>query len=269
MLYDAVSFELGYIMKLEYQSKSLDYLKKLADNNVHSLLISGICGSGKTYLASKFATFLNTYNFTVVKPTSENLRSMISDSYKSDETQVICLENLDRSIELSSQTILKFLEEPRSNIYIVVTAINPSKLASTILSRVNQIYIDKPSASDVWEYAKKTIRSTSLLNHFSEDTLYLYFRSPGEVDLLNSISLDEIRYYEEITTSKFLSNSIDFLIWNLGHFKNNKETNLNLVFRYLYVNTKYKKEALESMLSLESGRVSKHAVLGNFAIKIS
>ena len=110
-------------------------LMDLANSRHHSILIEGPQGCGKTYLAKQYAAMLNVSDFEVVKCSVDTIRDAIDETCKIKNDVVICLENLDDGVLSASYTILKFLEEPLPNVYIVVTCRNLKKVPDTIISR--------------------------------------------------------------------------------------------------------------------------------------
>ena len=91
-------------------------------------------GCGKSYLARQFAIKLGVDDFALVEPTVAGIRE-ISDLCSEITTPiVICIENLDTGVVAASYTLLKFLEEPRKNVHVVVTARNIKHLPDTIPS---------------------------------------------------------------------------------------------------------------------------------------
>ena len=95
-------------MILKCQSSALDELQNLADSDRHSVLIEGVAGSGKTYLAKQYAKFLSINDFVTVNATVNDIRKSIDTSYNLESKIVICIENLDTGVAGASHTLLKF-----------------------------------------------------------------------------------------------------------------------------------------------------------------
>lgn len=256
-------------MKLSYQSSAIQELKKLADSDRHSIIISGIAGSGKTYLANEFAKYLHIFTFHSIAPKVANLKELISDSYKLSENQVICIENLDKGVPAASQVILKYLEEPLPNVYVIITCNNISKLTSTVLSRSIQVNLNHPDKESLNVFARSLdARKYELVN-----TLEVYDACKSLSDIRNvmALSLDKLKYYEAFTSEKFWSQSIDQIIWQLGHFPDNSKLDVKLGLQVIFAtwqdpNDRFK--ILSALMSLEQDIISEHAVLSKLVLSL-
>ena len=105
-------------MILNCQKEPIQELKQLADSDRHSVLVEGPSGCGKSYLAKQYAAMLGISDFAVINPTVQDIRDSINGSYNLDSPIVLCIENLDCGVPAASYTILKFLEEPLSHVYL-------------------------------------------------------------------------------------------------------------------------------------------------------
>lgn len=254
-------------MEFYHQSDSLDKLKQLAESDCHSILISGIRGSGKTYLASKFAKFVDAEIFNSIPAKVEDLRDAIDRSYTLPVKQVICIENLDDSRSAASQTILKYLEEPLPHVYVIVTCINTSELPSTILSRSIQLALNPPDAESLKAYGKSL--NAPKFESIQPYAISACVKSYSEVKLLLSMTLDQIKYYEVFKDAKFWNQPSDTISWSLSHYPDNTKAPGKFVFGVIY---KYSNDlsrklaALEALLALENQNISESAVIGRFVI---
>ena len=254
-------------MELKYQQSAISYLKKLADADCHSILVSGISGSGKTYLATYFAKYKKIPTFHAIQPKVADLKELIDDSYRLDDDQVICIENLDKGKDAAAQVILKYLEEPLPNVYILVTCSNVSNIPATIRSRSIHVPLENPSKEDLTDYAMFVNRSKWEL--IQGKVISSVCKSLSEINFVLNLSLDEINYYESFSDDKFWGSSVDQIMWNIGHYDNNSKTDVNLSLRCLH---KYaiawgiKNCILEALVDLEFGRLSETAVLGRLAL---
>ena len=256
-------------MELEFQKDALEYLKILSDKDIHSIMITGLEGTGKSYLSSRFAKLKNIYTFQIVECKMESMKQLIYDSLSLNEPQVICIRDLDKGMALTSQTILKYLEEPKSNVYVIVTSSIPSKLPQTILSRVVQVTMKHPEIEDLKKFAKSLNVSSSILKSLDDPTFKDCFKSLKDIQNLKSMNLDQLNYYRNLCTDKFWNQSIDQIIWNLGHFEDKSSTDLKFVLRVLYNYFVEDRDIiLNAMLDFESNRLSQMAVFGALAINL-
>ena len=84
------------------------------------------------------------------------------------------------------------------------------------------------------------------------------------------MSNDDINYFESLDNTLTFRDSITNIVWNLGHFKDNRETPLNIVIQYVINNSivlHVKKSGIECLNDLNSGRIAKHTVLTRFAFE--
>lgn len=254
-------------MELSNQIKLLKELKKLADNDVHSMLLQGIAGSGKTYMVNKFAQLKNITNINLVEPKVNSLKTCFEYLTQISENSIVCIENLDTGVNAASQTILKYLEEPLPHVYIVVTCLNEANLPSTIISRCVTTNLFPPSTEDLEEFSTHINQSrTAIVKDYA---VFNCCKSLSDIKYVLSLTTDQLNYYEQFTQASWMKNSIDSLTWNLGHFSDNSKTNLNIVFRIIFnytVSKKIKNSALSCLLDLELGRLSETAILSNFVI---
>ena len=258
-------------MLLEFQQDALSYLKSLADNDIHSVCISGISGSGKTYLAHEFAKMKHIDTFQIVSHKVDDLKSALYASYSSEDRQVVCIENLDSGTSAASQVILKYLEEPKSNVYVIVTCCNAAKLPSTIRSRSVSVGLKPPAEQDLWKYAESIVSNRSVSSYLKNSDSGLFTsicKSLDAVKLLNSMKLEDLQHYESFTSREFWNKTPDQIIWSLGHFADGSAIDLSISLRLLYKAFDYDRSVLDAMLDLESGKLSSTAVLGNLVLKL-
>lgn len=254
-------------MNLSFQNSCLKYLKELANRNIHSILISGFSGCGKTYCAEMFSKYKNISTFNVFESKVNNLKDALYESYKLEDNQVICIENLDKGTSSAAQVILKYLEEPKSNTYVIITCCNLSNIPVTIKSRCIAVNLNVPDTKSLEEYGKYL--NERKFNIIKNSKLMSCCKSLIDVKTILNYSLDEINYYDSFLESKFFNQSVDQISWKLGHYENNSPTNLKYVFKVIYEfssNTKVKKLALNALIELERNVLSENAILNKFII---
>lgn len=255
-------------MYLEFQESSIEKLKVFAENDVHSIILQGSRGSGKTYLAKEFGNFKHIDDFQSVQPKVQDLKEAIKASYDVSSDHVVCIENLEEGVNAASQSILKYFEEPLPHTYIIVTCINISKLPDTIRSRALSIEMNHPTIVDIQDFAKYKdnqkyvrVKNYSIMN---------CCKSLKDVLEVFELKKDQLIYLQDmVTDTSFFNVNFDQLLWNLNHFKDNTVIDLKLVFRNLYNNHTdpvIRKLSLESLQKLEFGRISKFAIQGQFVL---
>lgn len=254
-------------MELKYQIEAIDKLKKLSDSDRHSIIIEGAEGSGKTYLAKLFSDFKHIDTFNVIDSKVSSLKDAIESSLQSSGNQVVCIENLDKGVNAASQVILKYLEEPLPNIYIIVTCSNLSKLPGTIISRSISVKINPPLFEDLEFYAK-TVNERK----YNICKLYHVFKqckSLNDVRFILNLSVDELQYYDNLNDSIIQKNDISSAVWNLSHYEDNTKSNLAFSLRMIYKNSNndnIKRLALSALMDLEFKRIGEHLILSKFVM---
>lgn len=252
-------------MNLTFQKNSIEELKQLAQHDRHSLLIEGSSGCGKSYLARKYARLLNIQDIAFIQPTVQSIRDALSASYDLTNPTVFCIENLDLGVVGASYTLLKFLEEPTSNVYIVVTCRNRFQVPDTIISRSACISIPQPILSDVNAYAKHT--DEAKYNTLRSMNVWKGVRGLTDVDYVYKLKNEHIDYYRDLKSIFNMKDSIANLSWKLGHYQDNTETNITFVLNYLMSISKdphTKKHIIQCVRELETSRIASHAVLAKF-----
>lgn len=252
-------------MILKFQSDAITQLEELARHDSHSLLIEGASGCGKTYVAKEYTRLIHSSGCYSISPTVQSIRDTIDQMYNVSDKVVLCIENLDSGVISASHTLLKFLEEPRSNVYIVVTCRNRYKVPDTILSRSTVISMAYPTPADIEEYAQ-------LVNQRNYDRLknslvWKGVMSLRDVDNLYKLTEEQIMYYDEITQLLSFKESVSNIVWRLQHYKDDSETDILFVMNYILKTTKNKgiqRKVIECVKDLSTSRIAAHAVLTKF-----
>ena len=248
------------------QKQPLTELNNLRLSDRHSVLIEGPAGCGKTYLAMQYARMLDIADFQVVAPKVDEIRSAIDACLSLNTRVVLCIENLDLGMLAASYTLLKFLEEPTPNVYIIVTCRNSQYVPDTIISRSTVVVCAPPVDSDLAGYALSVDKSR--FEELLSDPLWKCVSTFQDVKLVLGLSPDQLMYFHNLSTLVSFKDSISNIVWKLGHFEDNSETPVELVIRYVMnlVGTIHAKRCGISCLNDISGRrIAEHAVLAKFA----
>lgn len=252
-------------MNLKFQKESIQELSILAKGYRHSVLIEGQPGCGKSYLAKQYAQMLGVSDFYTVQPTVQSIRDVIDISYGLSNSVVFCIENLDTGVAGASYTLLKFLEEPAENIYIVVTCRNRYKVPDTIISRSACVSMSSPIESDIELYAE--VKDAVKFDKFKELLLWRAVRTLKDVDTIYQFNDDQIRYFDELQEVMNFKDIVSNIIWKLGHFNDNSEADPVFVVNYIMSISKserVRKYAISCVKDLNSSRIAAHAVLAKF-----
>jgi len=251
-------------MILKCQEDATKLLNQFAHADRHSVLIEGPQGCGKTYLAAEYGKLLGISDLVSINSTVADLRAMLDNCYNIDTPVVVCIEGLDDGQLSSSYVLLKFLEEPKSNVYVVITCSNIHRIPDTIMSRSVVATIAHPISSELYDYAKvKYPEKLDLFNH-PISKIFMTFKDIDDVVKLNS---EELGYYTEIIQLS-AKDSVSNLSWKLGHYPNNSESNLVFVIRCILkttTNAELKSICISTLRDIESKRMGTHAILSKFA----
>lgn len=254
-------------MNLLCQSDCIEKLDDFANRQLHSTLISGPPGSGKTYLALQYAKKLGVYNFQVVEPNVSSIRSAIDTCYELNTPIVICIENLDLGVPAASYTLLKFLEEPNSLIYIVVTVRNLSKVIDTIISRSAVAEIQNPYESDINIVA--STKDIEKFNRLSQMPIWKAVKTFKDVDTVFNMSPVQISYIQGINNMMSFRDNVSNIVWSLGHYEDNTETPATFVLQYMMtlVKSRHLQQCIDSCLQdLSQNRVAAHAAIAKLVL---
>lgn len=243
-------------------------LMDLANSRHHSILIEGPQGCGKTYLAKQYAAMLNVSDFEVVKCSVDTIRDAIDETCKIKNDVVICLENLDDGVLSASYTILKFLEEPLPNVYIVVTCRNLKKVPDTIISRSAVVSCGPPIDRDIEEFASN--RNKQKFQSLSDSSIWKSVRSFKDAEYVLSMNDEQIKYFSQLDKMMSFSDTVSNIIWKLGHYEDNTEIPVGLVMQYIISKTNsktVKRAAIRCMSDISLGRLAQHACLARFVFE--
>ena len=255
-------------MRFVCQQEALSAIQDIAKSDRHSILIDGVEGSGKTYIAAQFAKLKDIEEFHVIDPTVQSIRAAIDECYQIKVPIVLCIENIDLGVISASYTLLKFFEEPDPNVYIVVTCRNRNKVPDTIISRSVCVTTSPPIDSDVALFSEN--RDASVYYRLKDSPIWRCVRTFKDATTVLKMSADQINYFYELEKVAKFKDSVANIVWTLGHYSDNTETPLELVITYImnYLNTNHVRMAgIDCIRDLSYGRVAKHAVLARFVLE--
>lgn len=255
-------------MELRCQSEALEQLDDLKTAGAHSIIVCGPESCGKTYLAKQYADFLGITDFYLVSPKVNEVRETIEMCSQISSPVVLCIENLDTGVFAASSAILKFLEEPASNIYIVVTARNIRQIQDTIVSRSYVVVVNSPTREDLIAYAEQ---------HFPDEYQLYQNRNPWncvqtfqDVETYLKLDTTKIHYIEELPGIIRKASCVSDLVWSLQKYPDNGgDTPLGLVIRYIvYMCPELLLDGIECIRGLEQKRIASYSVITKFAFSM-
>ena len=256
-------------MELISQRAALEDLHRLADANKHSILIEGSEGCGKSYIAKQYATMLDIVDFQVVEPKVQCIKEAINSCYMIDNPIVLYIENLDIGVLAASYALLKFLEEPSSHVYIVITCRNLQNIPDTIISRSAVVTVSPPTGADLVTYA--TEKDSAQYLRLQNQAIWKCARTFKDVETILELDSSKVEYFNKLVESLSKPDSVSNIVWSLQKYPDNTSTPIQLVIRYIMHTTKSNtiwNAGHECLRELSLGRISAHAVLAKFAFDL-
>lgn len=255
-------------MNLSCQTDAIQNLKQLAMHNQHGVLIVGNSGSGKTYLARRYAEMLSIPDFYIINPVISDLKTMIEGCTTNGTSVVICIENLDSGVVQAAYPLLKLIEDCPSYLYVVVTCNNLYSIPDTIPSRCALVTITPPTPTDLEQYAK--LKDPTAYDFICKDKVWGCVKSMADVDTALKFTPEHIKYYNNITNIIESKDSVSNIAWKLQHYADNTETSLVIVLRYLMnILSGHKRTAcIECLNDLANNRISKNAIISKLVFDL-
>ena len=103
--------------------------------------------------------------------------------------KVVVIESIERMTESASNSLLKTLEEPSQNTYLLLTTNKPNRLLPTITSRCEKIRISLPNVKESLTWLESQTDQS-----FTEEGLMAFSGSP--IDYLLSLNSNTSNYLE-------------------------------------------------------------------------
>lgn len=181
------------------QKELQDKLNKLTlDTFPRSLILCGDRGCGKNLFTDEIAGKLHLN----VEDITDNLSiELIDEIYTRVEPKIYTVDATKISVK-DQNAILKFLEEPLKNSYIVLHIVNKNQLLNTILNRC-QVWSFKPYTDCELRQICKTIVDPSFLT---------YAKTPGRLNVVMSQDITAIdSLCKKIITSVRIANTANVL----------------------------------------------------------
>lgn len=255
-------------MDLVCQQAALSQLVKLSEHHQHGVLIVGNPGSGKTYLASRYAKLLGISDFYKINPVIADLKTTIDLVTSAETPVVLCIENLDDGVSQSSYPLLKFIEDCPRQIYVVVTCSNYYALPDTIPSRCALVQINPPTSADITQYALS--KDPTAYAFLKDKLIWKCINGFGDVDVILKFTPEHLKYFDNLDKLNFAKDTVSNLSWKLQHYEDKTETLLPLVIRYIMQNVRpnYRKACIDCLNDLNENRISKNAIVSKLVFEL-
>lgn len=255
-------------MNFMNQKEALEQLEVLADYDRHSILISGPTGCGKSYLVKQYGTMLGIRDIQFVAPQVQAIKDAVNECMKQSNPILLSIENLDSGVIAVSYTLLKFLEEPTQNVYVVVTCRNVNRVPDTIISRSATVVVSPPRLQDIAAYAQS--KDASRFNQPVVKKICECVRTYSEIDEILKMNNLQLEYISDLESLLGFNDTVTNIVWRLGHYEDGSETPIQLVLQYIIsrAKTEHIRQAARTCLQdLSIGRLGTQAVLSRFAFE--
>lgn len=255
-------------MNFKCQEQPLKELDTLRLSDRHSVLIEGPSGCGKTYLAMQYANMLDISDFQIISPKVDEIKSAIDGCIQINNPVVLCIENLDTGVAAASYALLKFLEEPLPNVYIVVTCRNLQYVPDTIISRSAVVVTAPPVDIDLATYSINA--NATKFDQLKFSQLWKCVRTFKDADTVLNMTNEQLNYFNKLPELTRFNDTVSNLVWKISHYEDNSECSVELVIRYIMnsVNTAHIRQAgIECLNDLSLKRIASHAVLAKFVFE--
>lgn len=224
------------------QRGAVNSLKEFASKDKHSLVVEGPKGCGKSYLAKQYAHMLGFADVVSVAPKVSDVKSAFESFSKVDNKVLLIIENLDSGVASCAYVLLKYMEEPSDNLYVVVTCRSKKDVPDTILSRSMTVSVRPATEKDVSLYASKV--HPDEYARVCRTKLWKCVRNFSDADEVCSLSQSHVEYFSKWSTLKPFNDSVSSISWKLSHYDDGTEANPELVVKYV----------------MESNKLSSHVV---------
>lgn len=213
------------------QKQGIARLSTFAKQDKHSIVIEGYKASGKTYLAKWYAKMLNISDVVAVPAKVNDIKSAFDQFAQVSNNVAIVVENLDSGVPACSYVLLKFMEEPSSNLYIVVTCESIENIPDTIVSRSMTVSLQPPVKLDIDLYAKS--KHIDKYEQLKRTKLWKCVSSFADVDAVCDLTSEQYKYISSwLAISKF-NDSVNSLCWKLGHYDDGSEAKSSIIVKYI------------------------------------
>lgn len=251
------------------QKDSILQLDKLAQSKKHTVLIEGHAGCGKSYLAKQYSDMLGISDCVFVQPRVDEIRTCIDECLSYDYEVVICIENLDKGTPSASSALLKFVEEPLSRVYIVITCRDVQRIPDTIISRSSVVSVSPPTLEDVSQYAKH--KDENRYNIISKRSIWAAIWSFQDVDTVYKLTDSDIDYIERFKDELEFRGTVIHYAWKMSHFEDNRTLPVEILIQYIIsiAPTKHIRIcAMECGKDIQRGVIGMSAALSKFIFDV-
>lgn len=168
------------------QKRILDILSNYTlDNLPHSLLLLGEKGSGRHIIADLLSS---SFNIDIIDMT-DNIEDVYINNLYISTTINFYLIDLSKVVEKEQNKLLKLVEEPPLNCYLILLGVDKSLILKTILNRCFILELDPYTQEELQSFTNQKLD-------------FDFFKTPGQIINFNFNTLEETKEL----ISKMISN---------------------------------------------------------------
>src|SRR5699024_3940097 len=153
------------------QENTIKHFTGLIDDNKmpRVLIIEGDKGQGKRTITKYIAEYMDIDVYEPDNLKVDDIRKIVDDSQSLSRDRLYALYDADEMTTQAQNAILKFLEEPQENAYIIITVQEQNYLLDTIISRATMIRLE--------QYTHEQLKQA-----YDNEKLCLMFNNPGQIE---------------------------------------------------------------------------------------
>lgn len=207
-----------------YNSNRISHAFLLCNTNYNNLKEDLNCILSDYFFGGKIINVENNSDIYLIKPENRKIlkESILSlqEAFKSksqvNENRVYIIDGVENMNDFSSNSLLKFLEEPEDNIYAFLITSNINKVLPTIKSRCQVLMIDNKNGLNLSlvdeEIIKVAISFVKCFSKYGSDSIaYIYNfipKKPEKESIKNMIYI--VKYFYRDVLSYLLKMDLDY-----------------------------------------------------------
>lgn len=223
------------MVKFACQQQCVSLLQEFAKKDKHSVVLEGPKGSGKTFLACKYADMLGFSDFAVVPSKVSEIKEAFESFLQVSNNVLLVIENLDEGVAACAYVLLKYMEEPSSNLYVVVTCRSKENVPDTILSRSMTACVGVPTSKDLDAYSFAKHKES--YSKIKRSKLWNVVRTFSDADEVCSMTSEQVQYVKQWAYLSAFDGPVSSTSWKLSHYDDGSEANPSVAVKYaMYCN---------------------------------
>lgn len=257
-------------MKFSCQKRCAEDLERFSRTDCHSVVVHGPQGSGKTHMCLEYAKLVGASDVVRVAPKVSDLKESFDELLHLDNKVLLLVENLDLGVKSCSYVLLKYMEEPKSNVYVCVTCQNVQSIPDTVVSRSLVTYVQVPTKNDIASYSCKYHKEA--FEHVKRCKIWKCVKTFSDADSVCSMTPEQISYVQKWQNLGEFSRPVATSSWNMSHYNGSSPLDASLVVKYVMMCNEGNKHVVSSCVRcldmLRLKRVAPYMALSKLAFDL-